>query len=121
MIKINVMHLKYFLYFLFGGIITSLVTYLANNSKGLWAAFVGTLPVITISTFLLIYFNSGQEAVLSYAKGLVIMIIPWMLFILSIIFFTPKINFVYSLIIGITIQIIIALLILAKWNNVHFR
>ncbi len=34
------MGLKYFLYFLFGGIITSAVTYLANNARGLFAAFI---------------------------------------------------------------------------------
>src|SRR5512135_3276724 len=85
----HTMELKYFLYFLFGGIITSAVTYLANNSKGLLAAFVGTLPIITISTFLLIYFNAGQTAVLAYAKGLIIMIIPWMIFILTVIFLSP--------------------------------
>ena len=76
------MALKYFIYFLLGGIIVSAVTYFANNSKGLFAAFVGTLPIITISTFLLIYFNSGQGAVIAYAKGLLIMIIPWLIFIL---------------------------------------
>ena len=106
------MGLKYFLYFLFGGIITSAVTYLANNSKGLLAAFVGTLPIITISTFLLIYFNAVQTAVLAYAKGLIIMIIPWMIFILTVILLPPRLNFISSLVIGIVFQVVIALLIL---------
>ncbi|MGD1076159.1 MAG: DUF3147 domain-containing protein [Thermodesulfovibrionales bacterium] len=110
--------MKYFLYFLIGGILTSVVTYLANHSKGLFAAFVGTLPLITISTFLLIYLNSGPNAVVSYAKGLMIMIIPWIIFILSVIFFTPRINFIYSLLIGICLQISIALLILIEWGKV---
>ena len=114
------MELKYFLYFLFGGIITSAVTYLANNAKGLFAAFVGTLPIITISTFLLIYFNTGQDAVLAYAKGLVIMILPWMVFILSVIFLAPKINFLPSLIIGLCFQIVIALLIL-RFDKIYFK
>jgi len=104
---------KYFLYFLFGGLITSAVTYLANNSRGLLAAFIGTLPMITISTFLLIYFNAGQTAVLAYAKGLIIMIIPWMIFILTVIFLSPRLNFLSSLVIGIILQIGIALLILS--------
>lgn len=114
------MGLKYFLYFLFGGAITSAVTYLANNSKGLLAAFIGTLPIITISTFLLIYFNAGQDAVLAYAKGLIIMILPWLIFIISVIFFAPKINFVSSLIIGLCLQIIIALLIL-RFDKIYFK
>lgn len=111
---------KYFLYFLFGGVITSAVTYLANNSKGLLAAFVGTLPIITISTFLLIYFNTGQTAVLAYAKGLIVMIIPWMIFILTVIFLSPRLNFISSLFIGMILQIAIALLIL-NFDKIYFR
>lgn len=114
------MELKYLLYFLVGGVVTSAVTYLANGSRGLLAAFVGTLPVITVSTFLLIYFNSGQGAVLSYAKGLIIMIFPWMVFILSVIFLTPKINLFYSLLIGICLQVLIALLIINKFGKISF-
>ena len=106
------MELKYLLYFIVGGIITSLVTYLANHAKSLLAAFVGTLPVITISTFLLIYFNTGQEAVVSYAKGLLIMIVPWIVFILSVILLAPRIRFFYSLMIGLSLQIILAFLIM---------
>jgi hypothetical protein len=115
------MALKYFIYFLFGGIITSAVTYLATNSRGLFAAFIGTLPVITISTFLLIYFNAGQTAVLSYAKGLVIMIIPWLIFILAVILLAPRMNFIFSLIIGLSLQVVIALLILNRLGSSGFR
>lgn len=106
------MEFKYFLYFLFGGITTSAVTYLANNSKGLLAAFIGTLPIVTASTFLLIYFNTGQDAVLTYAKGLSIMILPWLIFIASVILFAPKINFILSLILGLCLQVAISLIIL---------
>lgn len=115
------MALKYFLYFLFGGVITSAVTYFANNSRGLFAAFIGTLPAITISTFLLIYFNAGQAAVLSYAKGLVIMVIPWLIFILTVIFLAPRMNFISSLIIGLLLQVVIALLILNGLGSIRFR
>ena len=107
------MHMQYLLYFLFGGIITSGVTYLANQSKGLLAAFVGTLPLITISTFLLIYLNSGQDAVLAYAKGLIVMIFPWMVFILSVIFLIPRTSFIYALLAGLCLQVISAFLIFA--------
>jgi hypothetical protein len=111
---------KYFIYFLFGGLITSAVTYFANNSRGLLAAFIGTLPIITISTFLLIYFNAGQTAVLAYAKGLTLMIVPWMIFILAVIFLSPRLNFISSLIIGLVLQIAIALLIL-NFDKIYFR
>ncbi len=115
------MGFKYFLYFLFGGVITSAVTYFANTSRGLFAAFIGTLPVITISTFLLIYFNAGQAAVLAYAKGLIIMIVPWMVFILSVIFLAPKTHFIFSLIVGLLLQVVIALLILNGFGSLRFK
>ncbi len=115
------MGLKYFLYFLFGGVITSAVTYFANTSRGLFAAFIGTLPAITISTFLLIYLNAGQAAMLAYARGLVVMIIPWMVFICSVIFLAPKVNFAVSLVIGLLLQIVIALLILNGSGGIRFR
>jgi hypothetical protein len=115
------MGFKYFLYFLFGGIITSTVTYFANTSRGLFAAFIGTLPAITISTFLLIYFNAGQPAVLAYAKSLIIMIIPWMVFILSVILLAPKVNFILSLIIGLLLQVVMALLILNGFGAIRFK
>jgi hypothetical protein len=115
------MALKYFLYFLLGGTIVSAVTYFANNSKGLFAAFIGTLPIITISTFLLVYFNSGQAAVLAYAKGLVIMIIPWLIFIFSVIFLAPRMNFIFSLLIGLILQVVIALLILNGFGSFRFK
>ncbi|KAF0144250.1 MAG: hypothetical protein FD156_1935 [Nitrospirae bacterium] len=107
------MRIQYFLYFLFGGIITSGVTYLAHQSKGLLAAFVGTLPLITISTFVLIHFHSGQGAVLAYAKGLIVMIFPWMVFILSVIFLMPRIAFIYALLAGFCLQLAAAFLIFA--------
>ncbi len=115
------MRIQYFLYFLFGGIITSGVTYLAHQSKGLLAAFVGTLPLITISTFVLIYLHSGQGAVLAYAKGLIVMIFPWMVFILSVIFLMPRIAFIYALFAGLCLQLVAAFLIfIVSGNSLKF-
>jgi len=114
------MELKYFVYFLLGGTLTSAITYLANNSRGLFAAFIATLPIISIFTFLLIYSNTGQEAALSYARGLIIMILPWILFILSIILLAPRMNFIYSLLIGACLQIVIAFWILRNFDKFNF-
>jgi len=40
------MEMKYLLYFFLGGSVVSLVSYFANHSKGLIAAFFANLPVI---------------------------------------------------------------------------
>lgn len=106
------MEIKYILYFLAGGTVVSVVTYFASEAKGLLAAFIANLPVITLITFLTIYFESGQTAVVSYAQGLVIMLLPWLAYVLSIIFFTKKAGLIPSLIIGIILYICLAFLIM---------
>lgn len=106
------MEIKYILYFLTGGTVVSVVTYYASEAKGLLAAFIANLPVTTLITFLTIYLDSGQTAVVPYAQGLVIMLLPWLAYILSIIFFTKKIGLIPSLIIGITLYICLAFLII---------
>lgn len=100
--------MRYLLYFLIGGTVTTAVTYLASHSRGLLAAFVSNLPVASLCTFLLIYFNKGQEAVLSYAKGLIIMLLPWLFYISCVIFLTPRISFFSSLVLGLSLFILIA-------------
>ncbi len=107
------MEIKYILYFIAGGTIVSLVTYLASHAKGLLAAFFANLPAITIITFLMIYFESGQKEVISYAKGLIIMLFPWLVYIFSVILFSSKFGFIQSLIIGLSLYLSIALLIIA--------
>ncbi len=105
--------MKYILYFLTGGVVVSFVTYLAGHARGLWAAFIANMPTITVLTFLTIYLESGPKAVIPYAQGLVVMIIPWFAYILSVIFLTPKAGFVPSLIIGVALYFLLALAIFA--------
>jgi hypothetical protein len=107
------MGIKYFLYFLIGGLIVSVVTYFASHAKGLLAAFFANLPVITAITFLTIYLESGQKAVVSYAVGLIIMLFPWLAYIFIIIFLTHRLGFIPSLVIGILLYIFIAYLIIS--------
>lgn len=107
---------RYFLYFLLGGSITSVVAYLANNSKGFLAAFINTLPITSLSTFVIIYVSTGQDAVLSYARGLVIMLLPWILYVLSVIILTPRISFPYSLLVGLFLFILMSLLLITRYN-----
>ena len=95
------MEIKYVLYFLLGGTVVSVVSYFAAHSKGLVAAFFANLPVITFTTFIIIYFEAGTENVISYAKSLLVMLFPWLLYIFSVIFLTSKIGLIPSLITGL--------------------
>ncbi len=96
------MQLKTFiLYFILGGAIVSTVTFIGSQGKGLLAAFVATFPTITVLTFLLIYNRVGQLATINYAKGLLLMTIPWIIYVLCLIYLLPRWGFVRSLIIGV--------------------
>lgn len=105
-------HLKYIIYFVLGGAIVSSVTYFASHSRGITAAFIANMPLITAVTFLTIYFEAGRENVVLYAKGLLIMLIPWVGYIAAIILFTPKAGFMPSLASGVLLYFIIAAVIL---------
>ena len=106
------METKYLLYFLAGGVVVSVVTYFASHARGLVAAFFANLPVVTMITFLTIYFESGEKAVVSYAEGLIIMLIPWLAYVFSIVFLTKKTGFFPSLIIGISLYLVTAYFIM---------
>jgi len=107
------MEIKYLLYFLIGGLVVSIVTYFASHAKGLLAAFLANLPVITMITFLTIYFESGQKSVISYAQGLIIMLFPWLAYIFTVIFLTKRLGLIPSLIIGISLYILCACFIMS--------
>jgi len=106
------MEIKYLIYFLIGGAVVSLVTYFAGTAKGLLAAFFANLPVITFITFLTVYSDAGEKAVVDYAKGLIIMLFPWLAYIFSVIFLTQRIGLFPSLAIGLASYFIFSYLII---------
>jgi hypothetical protein len=109
------MGLKYLFYFLIGGTVVSVVTYYASHSRTLFAAFVANLPVMTVITFLMIYREAGEAAVVPYAKGLLIMLAPWLLYIFTVLIMTPHIGIFPSLLTGFTFYVAIAYLILKRF------
>ena len=84
---------KYVLYFLLGGIIVSASTYLGSQGRSFLAAFVSTFPAITGATFVLIYLNSGNDAIVSYAKNLLWFVPPWVIYVVSMIAGVPRFGF----------------------------
>lgn len=105
--------MRYILYFIIGGFTVSIATYLANSARGLLAAFVTNLPFLTLITFIVVYSESGEGAVLSYARGLILMLLPWLAYIFTVIFLTERAGFLLSLTLGVISYIIFAFLIMA--------
>lgn len=94
---------KYGLYFILGGSLVSLSTYLGSHSKSFLAALASTLPVISGVTFILVYLNAGSAPSVSFAKNLIWLSPPWFLYVGTMIAAVPKFGFwpAYGLAIGL--------------------
>ncbi len=99
------------LYFVIGGLTVAVTTYLGSRGQGLLAAFVGVFPGVTLITFCAIYFQSGTTAVTSYARGMLILLPPWILYVLGILFLVPRFGFAIGLPVSVALYVIPALLI----------
>ena len=96
---------KYVLYFLLGGTIVSVSTYLGSQGKSFLAAFVSTFPAITGATFVLIYLNGGNDAIISYAKNLLWFVPPWVVYVVSMIAGVPRFGFWPTMIGSLTLYL----------------
>jgi hypothetical protein len=73
--------MKYALYFIIGGTVVSLTTYLGSLGKSWLAAFVTTFPALTGLTFILMYLNAGVEPTVPYARNLLYFVVPWLAYV----------------------------------------
>jgi hypothetical protein len=84
---------KYAVYFLLGGTIVSISTYLGSQGRSFLAAFASTFPAITGATFILIYLNGGSESLVGYAKHLLWFVPPWIVYVITMILGVPRVGF----------------------------
>ena len=89
---------KYTVYFLLGGTIVSVSTYLGSQGKSFLAAFASTFPAITGATFVLIYLNGGSESLVGYAKNLLWFVPAWIVYVITMILGVPRVGFWPSMI-----------------------
>jgi len=98
-------------YFVIGGVIVSVVTYFGSQAKSELAAFIAFLPSISVITLCTIYFASGTEAAVSYARSMLILLPPWLLYVIGVIFLLPRIGLAGSLLVSVTAYVAVALAI----------
>ncbi len=84
---------KYVVYFILGGTIVSLSTYLGSQGRSFLAAFASTFPAITGATFILIYLNGGSDSLVGYAKNLLWFVPPWLVYVSAMILGVPRLGF----------------------------
>jgi hypothetical protein len=73
--------MKYALYFVIGGTVVSLTTYLGSLGRSWLAAFITTFPALTGLTFILMYLNVGVEPTVPYARNLLYFVVPWLAYV----------------------------------------
>jgi len=99
-------------YFVIGGVIVSAVTYFGSQAKSELAAFIAFLPSISVITLCTIYFASGTGAAVSYARSMLILLPPWLLYVIGVIFLLPRIGLAGSLLVSVAAYLAVALVIM---------
>lgn len=84
---------KYLLYFLLGGSIVTVSTYLGSQGKSFLAAMASTFPAITGVTFILLYASGGGTTTVAYAKSLLWFVPPWTVYVVAMIMGVPRLGF----------------------------
>jgi uncharacterized membrane protein (GlpM family) len=102
--------LRLVIYFLLGGTVTALTAYFASQGKGMLSAFVTTLPLLTIVSFLLIYAEGGSKTVEDYARSLFIFTPPWLCYVAIVLLGVNRIGIVKSLILGVLFFVILSIM-----------
>lgn len=100
------------LYFFIGGVIVATATYFGSHSKGQLAAFIAFLPSISVITLCTIYFAGGAAEAVSYAKSMLVLLPPWVLYVIAVIFLLPRIGLAGALITSVAAYIGAAFLIM---------
>ncbi len=85
--------MKYAVYFLLGGTIVSISTYLGAKGNSFLAAMASTFPAITAATFILLYMNGGGATTVDYAKNLMWFVPPWIVYVTAMIMGIPRLGF----------------------------
>jgi hypothetical protein len=103
--------MKAVLYFVLGGLMVSLSTYIGAQGRGFLAAFVSTFPAITGTTFILIYVSGGTEHTVTYAKYLLWLAPAWVIYVGFIIFTLNRLGFWLTMVSALTLYMAVVALI----------
>lgn len=99
-------------YFLIGGTVVTAVTYFGSHARGALAAFLALLPTISVVTLCTIYTSSGLTPAMSYAKNLLILLPPWIIYVIGLIFLLPRMGLVGALAISIAAYLLVSFIII---------
>jgi len=99
-------------YFVIGGSVIAAATYLGSHGRSLFAAFIAFFPAVSVITICGIYLASGTQAAVSYTKSMLVLLPPWVLYVVAVMLLLPRIGLVWSLVAGVASYLGIAFLIM---------
>jgi uncharacterized membrane protein (GlpM family) len=82
--------LRFFLYFLVGGTVVTLISFLASIGKPQLAAFIGLIPSNTILTFIFTHREGGAKTTTEYARTMMWFTPAWLLYVATVMWLLPK-------------------------------
>lgn len=85
--------MKYLIYFLTGGAVVTLVTYVGGSGRSLLSAFIATFPAVTLISAIFIYRDAGYQPTLDYVRGLVLFVPAWLGYLISLLVLLPRVAF----------------------------
>ncbi|HNX39152.1 MAG TPA: hypothetical protein PKK11_01105 [Methanothrix sp.] len=100
--------LRLLIYFLLGGAVTAFTVYLAGQGRGMAAAFITTLPLQTVLTFLLISAEGGSRTVEEYAWNLLLFTPPWLVYVLIVLLGASRLGVARSLALGVLCFVVLS-------------
>ncbi|HPH48721.1 MAG TPA: hypothetical protein PLK98_04320 [Methanothrix sp.] len=103
--------LRLAIYFLIGGSVTALTAYFASQGRGILSAFITTLPLLTIFSFLVISAKGGSQTVQEYARGLLLFTPPWICYVFVVMLGTGRMGLIRSLVLGVVVFVLLSLLL----------
>jgi len=91
--------------------VTALTAYFASQGRGILSAFITTLPLLTIFSFLVISAEGGSQTVQEYAKGLLLFTPPWICYVFVVMLGTERMGLIRSLALGVILFVLLSLLL----------
>ena len=103
--------LRLVIYFIIGGSVTALTAYFASQGRGMLSAFITTLPLLTIFSFLVISAEGGSQTVQEYARSLLLFTPPWVCYVLVVLLGTGRMGIIRSLVLGVVLFVLLSQLL----------
>jgi len=98
--------LQYFVYFLIGGTVVTVVAYTGSRSNGFLAALVASLPTLFLLNVLLMYRNGGAASSLDYVRGSLLFLPAFVGYAMLTAWLLPRLGIPEALLPGLPIYLL---------------